>query len=92
MTHNLETRLRMKAADIIDFNGATMKHWDQIRAQCVAYKGSDLPRLNFEGLIEDHADLMVEAADAIRRMKLREGESINDWARRLSADLAQFTD
>jgi hypothetical protein len=81
----------MKAADLVDFNGETMKHWDMIRQQCLDYKGSDLPRLNFEGMMEDHCELMVEAADAIRRMKLREGESINDWARRLGSEIAAFT-
>ena len=61
----LAQRLRSKANDLLDTKGETMKRWDEIRGQVERLKGSDLPRMNFEGMIEDHADLMIEAAEAL---------------------------
>jgi len=62
------SRLRSTAADMIDFDGRTMKEWDHIRAKCEKHKGSDLPRLMFEALIESFSELMTEAADVLDRM------------------------
>lgn len=61
----LAARLRAKANDLYSSEGETMKRWDQIRRQVETLKGSDLPRLNFEGLLEDFADLFLEAAEAL---------------------------
>jgi hypothetical protein len=65
----IEVKLRTTAADINDWNGRTMKTWDEIRNQCLKYKGSDLPRLNFESLVEGFAELMTAAADEIERLR-----------------------
>lgn len=65
MTDDLAQRLREKANDLYSFHGETMKRWDEIRLQCAKRDGGDLPRLMFEQIIEDHADLMIEAADAL---------------------------
>lgn len=62
---DLAQRLRDKANDLRDWNGDTMKRWDQIRRQVETLKGSDLPRVNFEGLIEELAELLIEAAEAL---------------------------
>lgn len=62
---DLAQRLRDKANDIYSSSGETMKRWDAIRHQVETSKGSDLPRMNFEGLIEELADLLVEAAEAM---------------------------
>ena len=62
---DLAQRLRDKANDLYSWHGDTMKLWDEIRSLCAKRDGSDLPRLMFEQIIEDHADLMVEAADAL---------------------------
>jgi hypothetical protein len=62
-------RLRSEAADVIDRNGKTMKQWDEIRHRCETLKGSDLPRLMFESLVESLAELMVEGADEIDRLR-----------------------
>jgi len=62
---DLAQRLRDKAADLYSADGETMKRWDEIRHQVESLKGSDLPRLNFESLIEEFADLFIEAAEAI---------------------------
>lgn len=62
-------RLRSEAADVIDWHGQTMKRWDEIRAACLKYRGSDLPRLMFESLVESLAELMVEGADEIDRLR-----------------------
>lgn len=60
--------------NLTDSKSKTMSHWDEIRAQCLSYKGSDLPRLNFESLIETIAE---DTEAAIRALKDRE-ESEND--------------
>src|SRR5690348_1243909 len=62
---DLAQRLRDKANDLYNTRGETMKRWDEIRQQCAKNDGSDLPRLMFEQIIDDHADLMIEAADAV---------------------------
>jgi len=62
-------RLRATAFDAVDWNGTTMKQWDTIRHKCETLKGSDLPRLMFESLIEGLVELMVEAADEIDRLR-----------------------
>lgn len=62
---DIAQRLRDKANDLYSTTGETMKRWDLIRHQVETLSGSDLPRMNFEGLIEDLADLMVEAAEAL---------------------------
>lgn len=51
---------------LLDPKSKTMSHWDQVRGQCENYKGSDLPRLNFESLIETIAE---NAAANIRALK-----------------------
>jgi hypothetical protein len=62
---DLVQRLRSTANDLLDPKGKTMDHWDEIRHQVETHKGSDLPRLNFESLLEDFAALMVEAAETL---------------------------
>lgn len=57
--------LQALAADMVDTDGETMKHWDQIRGQVERLKGSDLPRLNFEGLMETLSDKIREAAELL---------------------------
>jgi hypothetical protein len=64
---DLAQRLRDKANDLLDPKGETMKRWDEIRGQVQTYKGSDLPRMNFESLMEDHAELMILAAEALEQ-------------------------
>ena len=66
---DLAQRLRDKANDLYSSKGETMKRWDEIRHQVESLKGSDLPRLNFESLIEELADLLVEAAEVIAALK-----------------------
>ena len=53
------------------------------------YRRSEIAEI--QSRFGDAEDLKL-AAEAIERMKLRDGESINDWARRLGDDLAKFTD
>lgn len=65
LPQTLVSRLRSTAADMVDFHGKTMKDWDEIRGKVETLKGSDLPRLMFEALIESFAELMTEAADAL---------------------------
>lgn len=65
---DLLSRLRSKANDLQRVDGETMKQWDQIRDQVECLKGSDLPRMNFESIIEDHADLMIAAIENIERL------------------------
>ena len=62
---DITQRLRDKAADLYDTDGEAMKLWDRIRHQMETMKGSEIPRMNFEGFIEEIADLLVEAADEI---------------------------
>jgi hypothetical protein len=62
---DLEQRLRSKANDLYSTTGETMKLWDDIRHKVETLPGSDLPRLMFESIIEDLADLLVEAADVL---------------------------
>ena len=62
---DLAQRLRDQANDLYSTDGETMKRWDQIRHQVETLHGSDLPRMNFEGLIENFADLFMEAAEAL---------------------------
>lgn len=54
-------RLRRLAADMVDWNGETMKRWDEIRGQVISHPGSDLPRLNFESLMEDFSETILES-------------------------------
>lgn len=68
----LIARLRAMAVDIISPYGKTLKHWDEIRHQVETRKGSDLPRLNFESLIEGFADLMHEAATRLSALSATE--------------------
>lgn len=63
---DLSQRLRDTANDLLDPKGSTMSRWDEIRHQVETLKGSDLPRMNFEGLLEEFAELMIEAAEAIQ--------------------------
>lgn len=49
-----------------------MKRWDDIRHKCETLRGSDLPRLMFESLIENLAELMVEGASEIDRLRLNQ--------------------
>ena len=62
---DLPQRLRDKANDLYSAEGETMKRWGEIRHQVETRRGSDLPRMNFESLIEELADLLVEAAEAL---------------------------
>ena len=62
-------RLRSQSADATDWNGKVMKDWDNIRRIVETHKGSDLPRLMFESLIESFAELMDAASDEIERLR-----------------------
>lgn len=62
---DLEQRLRDKANDLYHWEGKAMKRWDEIRHEVETKRGSDLPRMMFEDFIEEIADLLVEAADAL---------------------------
>lgn len=62
---DLADRLRSTANDMIDPKGKVMDRWDAIRGTVETHKGSDLPRLMFESLMEDFAELMKEAAETI---------------------------
>lgn len=61
----LSDRMRREAFDAVDFNGETMKQWDKIRKAAEDLPGSDLPRLMFESLIENLAELLKDGADQI---------------------------
>lgn len=67
----LAARIRTAAADATDWHGETMKQWDKIRRTVETHKGSDLPRLMFEALVESLAELMTEGADEIERLASR---------------------
>jgi hypothetical protein len=84
-------RLRKQAADVIDWHGQTMKEWDKIRATVEAHKGSDLPRLMFEGLVESLAELMSEGADEIEN-QIRNVRHWREECGKLHAKLAQTPD
>lgn len=62
---DLEQRLRAKANDLYSNDGETMKQWDKIRHAVETCKGSDMPRVMFEQIIEELADLLIEAADTL---------------------------
>lgn len=62
---DLAQRLRNKANDLYKWDGDAMKLWDEMRHKCETLKGSDLPRLMFEGFIEDIAELLQAGADAL---------------------------
>lgn len=62
---DLAQRLRDKANDLYNWDGEAMKTWDKIRGVVETSKGSDMPRLMFEGFIEDIAELLQEAADTM---------------------------
>ena len=66
---DLVEKLREKASDAVDWHGATMKRWDEIRGTVEIRKGSDLPRLMFEDLMEDFAELLNEAANEIEDLR-----------------------
>jgi hypothetical protein len=66
---DLVERLRVVASDIRDINGVVMKQWDLLRGQIEVMKGSDIPRVNFEAMMEDFAGLFVESADEIVRLR-----------------------
>lgn len=53
------------ATEATAWNGKCMCAWDMIRRQVETRKGSDLPRMNFESIMEDFADMLIEAADAL---------------------------
>jgi len=65
---DLVERLRAKVSDANNFDGNLLKEWDAIRATCLNHRGSDLPRLMFEGQIENFTELMTEGADEIERL------------------------
>lgn len=67
MGDNLSQKLRNKANDLYRVDGETMKKWDEIRKMVETMKGSDMPRMMFEDIIEELADLMIDAANAIER-------------------------
>lgn len=62
---DIAQRLRNKANDLYDTNGEAMKLWDKIRREVETKRGSDLPRMMFEGLLEDVAELLQAGADAL---------------------------
>lgn len=75
---DIAKKLRAEAAEATNWHGETMKQWDKIRALCAERDGSDLPRLMFEGLIDSLAELMVDGAVEIER--LRDGaEAVCGW-------------
>jgi len=72
----LETELRLLAADLVNPKGKAMDRWDQIRHQVETHEGSDLPRMNFEGLMDDLADKFIEAANALRQARIDLGNAM----------------
>jgi len=62
---DLEQRLRNKANDLYKIDGDAMKMWDEIRHILKPRYGGTLPRDMFESFIEDVADLLIEAAEAL---------------------------
>lgn len=62
---DLQQRLLDKANDLYNTDGEAMKLWDRIRHEVETKKGSDLPRLMFEGFLEDIAELLQAAAEAL---------------------------
>ena len=62
---DLAQRLLDKANDLYHWDGEAMKLWDKIRHEVETAKGSDLPRLMFEGFLEDIAGLLQEAAETL---------------------------
>ena len=62
-------RLRATVKDADDWNGSVMQRWDQIRGQVTSLPGSDLPRMNFEDLIENFTEILTEAANEIERLR-----------------------
>lgn len=73
--NSVSEELRAMAADLVNQHGRAMEAWDRIRRQVETIKGSDLPRMSFESLLESFADLMNSGADEIVRitMQLPEG-------------------
>ena len=67
---DLVAELHKLADDAIAWDGDTMKRWDQIRRQIETMPGADLPRMNFEDLIEDFSDKLNEAAAEIECLRL----------------------
>jgi Zn-finger domain-containing protein len=62
---DLEQRLRNEANDLYDRNGEAMKMWDDIRRMLKPRYGGTVPREMFEQFIEEIADLLIEAAEAL---------------------------
>lgn len=67
------------------------ERWDQIRHQVETLPGSDLPRMNFESLIEDFIEALRKAADEIERLqallaRLRDGG--REFCARLGNEIA----
>lgn len=60
--------LHALAADLVNPRGRAMDRWDEIRRQVETHKGSDLPRLNYEGVLEDFSEQFTQAADEIERL------------------------
>jgi small-conductance mechanosensitive channel len=66
---NIVERLRSTAAAAEKWDGPTLTNWDSIRRQVETMPGSDIPRMNFENLIEELTGPMREAADEIERLR-----------------------
>jgi hypothetical protein len=65
LVHNPEISLRILAEDMQAWHGHALTEWDKIRHLVETHKGSDLPRLAFESLMETYAEAIIAVADAI---------------------------
>ena len=75
---DIAKKLRAEALDAMNWHGETMKQWDKIRAECAKRDGSDLPRLMFESLIESLAELMLDGANEIDKLRSA-AEDVCGW-------------
>ena len=62
---DLQQRLLDKANDLYKWDGEAMKLWDRIRRSVETKRGSDEPRLMFEQFLEEIAELLQAAAEAL---------------------------
>ena len=65
----LVDRLRKQVSDAVDWDGETLKRWDEIRGMTETRKGSDPPQQMFEDLIENLAEHMEEAVARIEALE-----------------------
>lgn len=62
---DIAQKLRDKANDLYNTDGEAMRLWDRMRRAVETQKGSDMPRMMFEGFLEDIAELLQAGAEAL---------------------------